>query len=457
MTSESEATSSEGWIPWWLKWIGIGLFSLLLIISGSYYGLTWKWKAKFEEQIQKLKQEGHPHSYQALQEAYKKRSPNQKDYSDWKLPRSLQKSLDEIESSDAFSMKKNDPSSWHPDWLNTSPAERKKKAKHVLDVLNKHKDELAKRIEKNLKPAKRDFSKGFEVPLSDLSGRLNEAEIFSYYSKALIITGEYEEAVPVLRTLYQRGKGLRQEPSLITFTEGLEITELANTGMELLLLNHRLPEKIRNVIHTESSERIKQDFLFTLEGEAIQQSLIAQTAIQKNPADPRVAKYFPPLVPKQLFWLPAAKLVRDHRMIMSLAQKPYYKIKPEWKRVLSRDDCFLAGHPIYCLTQFNTWFSSRLIPLYKGLYEKVNNTRAKLDMLQLATQAKLRSQNKGNDLIPIQNIDESSDPYSGDPYKVKETESHVILYSLGNNLKDDGASIEQQEQNDPDVWIKIKK
>lgn len=455
MTSESDSMSN-GWIPWWLWWGGMGLFSFFLLLFGTYYGLTWKWKADFEEQIQKLKKEGHPHSPEALQKAYKKRAPNRKDYSDWSIPESLRNiSIKNHELTSSFNVPLDK-------WMSKSPESRTKKSQQMLAVLNKHKSALQDQLDIKIHPIKYDFPKRSTNLTSFSLARLSEGKIFSFYTQALIETGKLKQALSVLRTLYRRGCVIRQEPLLTSLRVSNGITNYANSNMQFLLLQNEIPTETIDAFPSLCSEKMKEDFLFTLEGVMIQGAHSLKKAIKDGTVNAESNfSAFPSLgkhdlgywLPSGLFWLPASNYLRTFRMHLRLFQKPYYKIKTKLEGT-KKTRYASKGN----LERFATLYTHYLMNSHKHYYEQLNDQRVRLKLLHLGVKAKLRSQNEGTGLTPIPQMDEPTDPYSGKPYKVKETNSHVILYSVGKNLKDDGGSIEEQNGNDPkDLGVKIKK
>jgi hypothetical protein len=455
MTSESDSTSN-GWIPWWLWWGGIGLFSLFLLLIGTYYGLTWKWKADFEEEIQKLKQDGHPHSPDALQKAYEERTPNVKDDLNWKLPDSLRTIVDKkILSADGIDILQDD-------WLKEPPEKRRNRSRKLLDLFNQHESTLQNQLEKKIYPTKLDFSKGFTEISSSSVDLLNEGRIFSLYTRALIGTGQLKKATSIIHKLYRRGRVIRQEPLLMSLLLSNAFTSYANSNMELLLQKNEIPQEALEAFQVAASKKIKQDALFVLEGDLVLGAEKCRTVIENGTAN-NMSLFFDfwspdkhgvgyEWLPSGLFWLPASNFVRVYRKHLKLFQKPYYEIKPRLKR--NKTHSSSDGY----FDRFYQLFSQLIITSQSSIYENLNDQRSRVELLHLAVRAKLHSQRDRSTLTPIPNIDESTDPYSGKPYKVKETNTHVILYSVGKNLKDDGGSIEEQNRNDPkDVGVKIKK
>lgn len=456
MTSRTTSTSSEyGWIPWWLWWSGIGLLSLSLLMVGTYYGLTWTWKADFEGEIQKLKKSGHPHSPEAVQEAYKERTPNRKDELDWTLPDALRTILDKKMVSDNLSDILQD------DWLHEPPEKRRNTSRKLLELFNQHTSTLQNQLKKKISPTKLDFSNGTTDISSSSLDLLSEARIFSLYTRALIGTGQLKKAISIMRVLYRRGRVIRQEPLLISLLLSNTITGYANSNMELLLQKSKIPQEAIDVFQVVASKRIKADALFALEGDLVLGTEMMKKVIENGTVN-NMSTFFHVFspgkhgigyewLPSGLFWLPASTFIRVYRKHLDLLQKPYYEIKTELKRNKTRSSS--DGY----FDRFSRLYSKVIINSHRT-YQRLNDQRCRVELLHLAVRAKLHSQRNRSPLTPIPNIDETTDPYSGEPYKVKETESHVIVYSVGKNLKDDGGSIQEQDGNDPkDVGVKISK
>ena len=418
--------------------VGTLLPCLLILI---YFILTWKWRSDFEDQLRELKEDGRPHSIQSLKNIYKKRFPVRKDYYDWKLPNQLQKLNNKI-------IQSNIPD----DWMYKSKKKRIRHAKTILELVNNFKNPLFSQLKKSIYPSRHKLSLGLDAPVSHIVNRQTESKIFLYYALSLIVTGKLRKAIPIVRNIYNRGRILRKNPYIISFLVSNIFTSRANEAVKYILQRPELPDETISIFEHGSPQTIKKDLLFAFESDLVIKAYEIRRTIKANyshlSSKPNIEmpKYFP----HELLWLSASNFVQRYRKCLKLFGEPYYITKNKL------EGCSSVQSNLY--NKYFRFFSSEFLPSFVSLYEIANDSKAKMDLNLLAVKAKLRSQGEQNRLIPIPDLDESTDPYSGKPYKVKEVKSHIILYSVGENLKDDGGSIKGKKGEEPkDVGVKIRK
>jgi hypothetical protein len=153
-------------------------------------------------------------------------------------------------------------------------------------------------------------------------------------------------------------------------------------------------------------------------------------------------------------WLPIANLVQDYRQVIEDIKQPYRRVHRWMKRRSAelRDASWLGRlthiYSVVALSNFHSY------------YETYTATTARLRLARLAVRAKLQAQRTNGELVPVPGMKPSTDPFTGEPYHVKETEEHVILYSTGPNMMDNGGKLRhltEDDAEDTDVGIRIKK
>jgi hypothetical protein len=264
----------------YLMWFGVVSGSVLVGLVGIYLLLTMSWKEEAHLQLNALKEEQLPEGTSSLAEAYRHRHPERTDYSDWSLPENLEQAWNDIVSA-------NDLYGSAVGTLthrSASPETRRKQAKNVLKQLASHQAALQDLLEEHRQPAVYTFDDTL-ISEPKLLERELESHIFSGYAKALIDAGQPAQAVPVIRTLFRRGRMMCREPSLTAVLVGFSYMNRAVSLLELLLSRPELPGRTPVVFKPLQLESLKSDFEFAVVADAMNMTNMIMTQLEEADSD----------------------------------------------------------------------------------------------------------------------------------------------------------------------------
>lgn len=431
----------------WLFWSLCILGGLAVIGVCAYLYLTWRWKSAFYREIDRLKEDGVPYSAASLQEAYRERQPEQMKIRDRSRAEWVPEAIHDIQTTvDVLSPGEK--------WLHVSPEKRAKRGRAILEILRDRREELTGLLLKRYRPARLTFSEGPRMDLPHVKDRIIESRVLFLYARARIETGSPAEAVPFIRKMYEMGRITRKEPVMLSNLVGMVLTTHASNAVAHMLRQPDLPPAVKQVIGPTRPSTLKSDFLFALDGERVHMGIVLLRGMMEDGTFKGYRSRSRRFTPPSLLWLPAVSVLRDFRTLQQLAKKPYPRIKTTIERFLSRrtdSDSYVW--------RFRNLYSSMLLPSVQSSLKEMYRTKAKLELVRLGLQARIRARETGSTVRSALKTGGTTDPFSGEPYRVREEETSIVLYSVGPDLEDDGGRIVagEDEHTPRDVGVRIRR
>ena len=333
-----------------------------------------------------------------------------------------------------------------PDWLWNSPTDP------AFDPTSDQVQNLLREKQKAVRLFKEAAQKpnyyqpsilSFDYPLPDIVPLTNATRLLALEARAHARNGQMGLALQNISTMEKFAEHLQQTPTLITSLAAATVLEKSKMALELILAEQPGRSKIKVVLPVKIHDRLLQSLRNGLViEEAIQDFGMADMLIN-HPSIYLLSDGF-----GESFWGGIENKVyrvffykddlASHRMmwkkIQEFTQKPYYQSGQELMEWENRP-------PDNSMLGILTSISGPRISKY---FERATHqqTQFLLGKLGLATAAYRSDHGKYpatlNALVPKYITEIPTDPFSGEPLKMKKMEDGMILYGVGEDLKDDG-------------------
>ena len=113
------------------------------------------------------------------------------------------------------------------------------------------------------------------------------------------------------------------------------------------------------------------------------------------------------------------------------------------------------------IERYNNMITLLILPAVGKSFEATGRTAAKRDLTRCAIAAERfriahgRLPQKLDELVPQFLPAVPTDPFDGQPLRLKANEEELVFYSVGANRKDDGG-VENEERSEPDLTVQLK-
>ncbi len=292
-----------------------------------------------------------------------------------------------------------------------------------------------------------DFSKGYEMELTHLAQLRSCARLLraSAFSKGM--QGDHAAAIDDILTVMKLGDALSQEPVLISQLVRIAIYLIANTAINDYLDGADLSP--------EQAERLVTHLAKAGQRDALADSLVGELRMGQQVFS-ALRSGDQTNIPKELDLGPPGKsdeetFVQIMQRFISAIRLPYHEALPE----LTRIDADIAALPK------ESSYSSLLLPALTRTGVAQARHEAVLEVAQLGIMLEQYKAREGSYPLTLDPIAEHFggtlpvDPFTGRPYIYRPSFDSFLLYSVGENLRDDGGTHDYRKADI--VWLGEKK
>ena len=291
-----------------------------------------------------------------------------------------------------------------------------------------------------------DYEKGSAISLPHLAKLRTCARLLAAEALIQAEDGQINEALDTCWVGLRLGRAVRSEPLLISQLVAFAVEQTMLTTLEKILNKADAdPAKYKLLLRELNAKKLRDDLTKCLRAErcfgldafskiqkkevSIEQTLVSRgkTKIGQIIRNWFYTSYFGgPLYKREQVYY-----IRLFDKAISLSQKPYYKISAEVEK-LGEDI-----PPYFILTRM-------IIPALRGVYLSFARQEAYLGVARLGLALKIYKTEEGSypeslnrltpDIIPAL----PRDPFTGKDYIYRREGKGFVVYSLGENLRDDG-------------------
>lgn len=292
-----------------------------------------------------------------------------------------------------------------------------------------------------------DYSKGPEMNFSPLGDIKNLTRILCATAFLQASDGNDEAAWKTILTSLRLAEAFKNNPLLMAkYTRGAQIYDILETIQAISTFAPPSAEEYKKVAKLLKNFDNPEDLPTALDGEMI---LLGDWLLKQAP------EKLMQLLKKHA----RMTLNIDNDTIITLLKydriaqlKAYLKMAKNLKQPYSKNDANLITQikkevpAYYLMTRLTLPAVSKVKPQYLGMLAKIRNTQVGL----AAQQYKMEKGNYPKDLKGIK-MDKTQDPFNGKPLIYKTTPEGFLVYSIGQNLKDDKGEPSKHRGRDGDV------
>ncbi len=345
------------------------------------------------------------------------------------------------------------PQRWH-DWSDET-------RQQVAELLAENQDvvrEIRQLSERGGPVYPLDFSKGLAMDLPHLAPMRECARLLRADAIIKAMEGNKTEAFEDVIAGMKLGEALKQEPVLISQFVRIAMNGILSSGLQVSLEGADLsPEQTRRLMMQIARGRDRRAFADSLAGELHMGLQIFSGLREPNPAkrdafdlafylgagapdtiDELIRDFYRSPLGRPWLNMDEAAYADLIGRLCSAAEQPYYEAAPEMNQI-EMDFSSLAPTRV---------LSDRLIPGLMRAYESQARHEAILDLMQMGIlveqhHARTGSYPESLDAIaPEFGGSLPVDPFTGNPYLYQPSDDGFLLYSIGQNLIDDGGTHE---------------
>lgn len=298
-----------------------------------------------------------------------------------------------------------------------------------------------------------DFSKGHAMELPHLAPLRHSARLLAADALVAAESGDIGRGVDDIDAVLGLSDALQGEPLLISQLVRIAVAGIAFNSMRLLPESGLAPEYYERLMAHLAVADHREAFASGFAGEAAIMEVFFNDPegiqLMSNSGDPielgLVRLYASPLA-APLRNSDEAATLEILQQIQAAGALPFYEARPEIDRVDERIDSLSFLQPI----------SAMMLPALGRAMQAQARLEAMLDLAQLGLATEQFRDATGN-LPPALGVVQEYlpgalplDPFTGDPYVYRPTDPGFLLYSVDQNLTDDGG---RHDPGDADiVW-----
>ncbi len=417
----------------WAMYIGIGL---LVFLVGTGFMLATSWERAYRRQVSRLQKQGIPVEPKKLQKQYRTRNPDRKNYSSFEFPSkltSIQERYNDLQ------------------WAGNDSLTPRKAALEVKPDMKKHEEKIQELLAEDVRPARLDLTRFVKVEMKHAGERMDEARFLEAYALAHYFGGTPEKAVRALQKKLRITRALLAEPVFVQSLFAYSIIGIIRATLEeMMTAPERLPSSIKQLRPHLNPQMVRDALLPAQDAEVS----MAITTLKKygrkagglsSSSGSSSYRYPEPLVRK---W--AANFIRRYLDWRKIIQKPYYKNKrsrEKFKDDINRiDDSW---------SLYTDKISVQLFPTYDETYKQHVIAMASVEVMRAGIGYCLDRRRGKIPKTATPDLSETTDPFTGDPLRVRKTDSYIYIYSTGPDQEDDGGRNKSTDDDLDDVRLRI--
>jgi L-rhamnose mutarotase len=444
--------------PLWRRILrGMGITAAVLIAVGVLVWSIWNYTAtkSLRNELAKIRAAGEPLTFKELKEGLPEinEEENAGRYYAAALELQIRKAISEVFSDDFY------------EYLRV-PDDQKDKTvlEKVGRILEANRDVL-ELLDRAASMPQQDWDNGIEYGMAVLMRRLSHirslAKMLSMRCKYLIINGDSDGAVnSIISALKMAGSQKRQSILIVYLTrvgcvalacsdiqyvlENSRPSEAVLTKLQQVLLEHDQPQALVRVM---MAERVyANSLMINIMPDDIKQQLRKDGSMVNLQGGWPVNIGGSPVM-RQM----AAGYLRDMTEFIKVMRKPWPEIYHASKKYASQDKSLFGG------LQDRSLFGCLLAPALAKTVVQHGSCMALVRWARAAIAVHRYQRDNGKvpdtlqDLVPKYINAVPQDPFSGKEMLYKHDQNGYVIYSIGENLKDDGGETEQRE--DVGHWI----
>ncbi len=450
VTGSKNSRKQEDELSAWKLWFGRfvrGSIVFMVLFAVTWLALNHFWRKEFEQQLHEARESG----------LYKPIEQVEREHMDHYPDRSYYDKTDPVLQADAHEKLSN----WNQQaekklrYMEAYENDRKTVIKNLLESVKNHQDEIDRLIQADPKPAALRITQGLSTRLPHVQHFLFHAETLYHYGHVHLHAGDPEEAIRAMKGIRKRLNAIQADPFLISFLSGSVIFEhlwkLATTyikkhpaksGNKLSFLPDRLdPKSWRD----QFKRVMKTEFAV-----AVQAANELSIRWMKSPSNlkPWERKSNPiAFALKPYYEKSKAAMVMDYKqsLLHLYPDDPLYKhhseIRKSHKQVEGRTGGFFRKMTRLIFPDF--------LKGRQSLAEQV----ARIHLLAIAIRAERNRNDDGSLPDPLPGYRKKLDPFSGNPFKTRQTKNFVVLSCSASSSEGENESVE----NGKTIQIKLKK
>jgi len=315
-----------------------------------------------------------------------------------------------------------------------------------------------------------DYRDSYAVRLPHLSKMRNCGRLLARDALYKAKEGKINEAVESCRACLRTGKALLDEPFYISQLVRFGTYEIMLLALEKILSeNDASPEVLKILLEELDIEESRQGYAKGLQGErcfqidrfeevikdpgSLPQIMHSWTGARSQPPPGRKAYGIILSLGRPLFRRDEIFALSAMQRMIDLAKLPYHQAKAD----LAKIDQDILNAPFYrIITRF--FFPA----LLSGHRQEARN-EARIGLAQLALALKIYKAGKGEypdalaELVPDILPQLPQDPFTGKDFIYKKEGKGFLIYSLGENTKDEGGKWDEKKRYQHDIPWRCKR
>ncbi len=451
--SEPAGAGSSSWGLAVYLLIGAGVF--LVVVLAVILTFWIKGNRRLNHQLSQAENEGLPVTADQVRNAYDRAGSDRVARPDTPVSEDLRELVSDLEEAHESVLKRTNYVGRSGNSGMPSRKDRRTAAGTILKKLDPYEEEIQHILSSDPAPAKIRIERGPDATMDHIEGRRDRGDVLSLYGRAQLFRGHFEAYRKAVRALFAEGEALMKEPSFISFLLGLSLQDDALTLCEYSLL---LPEQEMTIDQIEALEQAIGEinpgtwWNLALKAEFYSNGVVPiknltgemDTISLEGPLGMVPGGWFAPEM--------GANYIEEYRNFARAARKPTHTSKRKLQK--ARED--LQQKKKGYISQFLNYFSFMLMPAVQEARSETDRLIARRELIKLALKVRERQVQGTSPVVP--DLKDTVDPFTGDPYRKKETDAFWVLYSTGDDGTDDGATWKNPDTNrDLPVFIRKQK
>jgi len=433
------------------RWVGIGLAGLVVLLVLCHTVLNIYTSKKLKNEINKIKEKGEPLTFQDLIQGSIPEEENAATIYNkvFSLLEAYKDELDKVQDAKSYT----DISKWTNEEKKDIPAILEKH-NEIFDLL--HEAALKDKCNFNL-----DYSKGPAMPLPHLAKLRACSRLLVIRATLDMEKGDTDKASERITDGFAAARASRNDHTFISNLVRIACDAIMLSSLEELLeeknISHHLCRKLYNIVNEE-----RQSELIDFFGERLFGMSCWDMMFRRDRSMLKNLYSTASLLKEKMRWWYASSIL--HRPFFKLYYVSYLRImakgieaakQPYWE-VKDEDIFSIKEIPRIC------FFTRMLVPALGRAMNQEARSDAQLGVAEIALALRMYKIKKGNyptdltELVPESARELPKDPFTGKNFIYKRKGEGFVVYSLGDNCKDDGGKWgEKSKYEDGDIVFEM--